>query len=238
MTTKRLLVAIAILLIIGLVGSQAFPFAKDWIASRPEAAEQWYNNRLFEGHANKVMNCIDKSLNWSRAIGITQSDRGDILFVLVHLLPQNLRDIRDWESLGKQFQIVVSCSRYIPDWEKLSLIGHSIDQEVGFDVNGKPSVIYKPMVIAVMSLTKEQAILFLLADKPGEFLDAHFSDGTIGLTIFTVRPKQTLSFLHGDRVVGAIEQFREWQKARANEIELMKQEIKEAAKQNILTPVP
>lgn len=230
---KKILISIAVLVLAGLLGSvwnQAFPFAKGWVGSRPEAAEVWYNERAFQSRANKVMNCIDDRLTWSRAIGIIRSEDGTTLVVLVHLLPENLRDTSDWESVSRQFQIVIACSHYVPGWEKLSVVGHTIYREVGFDGIGKTSMIYKPMVTVVVSFEKEDALLFLQAEKPGDFFESRIDNRTIGVTEFGLWSPvpQTLTSMQGNRVIGAMEQLTEWNNARIAEIEIMKQEAMEA----------
>ena len=181
---KKILISIAVLVLAGLLVNQVFPSAKDWVGSRLEAAEQWYNDRVFTSRANKLMNCIEDKLTWTRSIGVIQNEANGNLVVMIQLLLEDPIAEDDWADVSGQIPVIIACAKYVPNWNEISIMGHFITPNVGVTTDGKPAVFYTAEIVWLLSMEKETATLLLKADDPGDFINSRIEDNTIGLTSF------------------------------------------------------
>ena len=208
MIRKRFLVVAAVLVIIGLVGTtwnQTFPLAQGWVASRSQAVEDWYNGLVFKSRANKLMNCIEDKLTWTRSIGVIQNEANGNLVVMIQLLLEDPIAEDDWADVSEQIPVIIACAKYVPNWNKISIMGHAVTTNVGVTTDGKPAVFYTAKIIWLLSMEKETAALLLQASDAGDFIDVGVIDDTIGFTSFAFfgPTYQRLEVMDLERVVEA-----------------------------------
>jgi hypothetical protein len=213
---KRLLIFIAVLvvagLIIGTTWNQTFPLVKDWVVSRPEAARDWYDGKMFGFRADKLMNCIEEKLTWTRSIGVTQNKTNGNLVIMIQLLLEDPITEDDWNDVSGQIPVIIACARYVPNWNEISIIGHFITPNEGVTTDGKPAIFYTAKVVWLLSMEKKTATLLLQADNPGDFLDSGIGDRVIGLTSFGFFGPiyQNLDVMDPKRVVEAASVATAW----------------------------
>jgi len=211
---KKILFGSLVLVFVGILGILARPLTfpvLDWIGKRPDAARQWYEDRIFSSQSGAAIRCANDALEYSTIVGIDRTKNRGIR-IATHILQDYTAAGNEaiTRSILEQVITVIRCAdEHIEEWSTV-MIGQ-IDLSVinGYSRDGKESGVIGTSLIWTLSMDRDIGRLFGHALDSVVFFRSANADGRMNfayLAMFGPIPVGS-PWLDGDLVVKTGERF-------------------------------